>query len=294
MSAKPDASLYMPSTIQFRAMTHADIALGMRLKAAARWNQLAADWEMLLDTGFGLVATMAGVDVGTATVIVYDGFSWIGMVLVDPAYRRRGIGTALLKAAIAHAESHGSVCLDATPQGEPLYSRWGFHTEYILMRMQRIAGIESPDVKVQHPFRCELLADDRLPDVQRFDASIFGAERAGILQHLLRRSPQYAYVMRVSGRVCGYCLGRSGSSFEQIGPIVAQAPEVARALLRAALGACAGRDVIVDALSDQTAWVAWLAQLGFVPQRPFTRMVLGAPPPGQPACQFAIAGPEIG
>ena len=88
--------------IAVRPMTLADVPLGMRLKDIAGWNQTEADWRMLLDAGVGFVALVNGVPVGTVTVVTYAGrtstrFSWIGMLLVDPAYRRRGVGTTLLQ-----------------------------------------------------------------------------------------------------------------------------------------------------------------------------------------------------
>lgn len=105
-------------------MTLRDIPLGMKLKSLANWNQLELDWQLLIYAGTGgnLVATYLGSEAGTTTTLTYqDRFSWIGMVLVDPAFRGLGIGTSLLKKAIIFAKSKGTVRLDATPQGKKLY-----------------------------------------------------------------------------------------------------------------------------------------------------------------------------
>lgn len=278
-------------------MTHADIALGMRLSAIAGWNQVAADWEMLLaaSAGGSWAALWHGTPAGTVTTVTYQQrFGWVGMVLVAPSFRRKGIGTALLNAAIAHASAVGTVRLDATPEGEQLYTKLGFHPEHRLIRMHRPS---TPEETAQVSAPQNLPGDSPLvsPGFITYDAPIFGADRGSILQALQRRAAQYARVINAQNRIAGYCLGRSGSHFEHIGPIVADALPAARALLRAALAQCPCRPVIVDTFVQQHEWIQVLESLGFAQQRTFTRMVLGEHRyPGQPDKQFATAGPEVG
>ena len=80
--------------------------------------------------------TKVGV-VGTAATISYNGgFAWIGMVLVDPEWRGKGIGTRLLEKAIEYLDGCGvpTMKLDATPQGQPLYEKLGFVCEFEIER----------------------------------------------------------------------------------------------------------------------------------------------------------------
>jgi GNAT superfamily N-acetyltransferase len=286
--------------IRLRPMTPADVSLGMRLKTVAGWNQQAADWEMLLYAGEGLVAeitqpTGSAISVGTATVVPYaERFSWIGMVLVDPAYRRRGIGTRLLEAAVALARKHGAPRLDATPQGKPLYARLGFRPEYGLLRLGREGDGLFPQSQAAG-VRCAQLTVARSNEVIAYDAPAFGAARPEILTALLSRAPHYAHVARWGAQIAGYVLGRPGSAYDQLGPVVADDLATARCLLSEALAHSAGRDVILDVPTKQAGWVAYLETLGFTRRRPFTRMALGRSKTfGQPGKQYAIAGPEIG
>jgi hypothetical protein len=95
--------------------------------------------------------------------------------------------------------------------------------------------------------------------------------------------------------VLGFCLGRRGSRYTQIGPVAADTLEVACDLFLAALRNCAGRQVIVDTTFHQPGWNQFLRELGFVEQRPFMRMVLGDfPLTTRHSSQLAIAGPEVG
>jgi GNAT superfamily N-acetyltransferase len=281
-------------SILLRRMTHKDIPLGMRLKSLVGWNQLEADWEMLLDAGSegNFVAVHNGIEVGTVTTVTYDRrFSWIGMMLVDPAFRRRGIGRSLLIAAIKSAAKYGAVRLDATPVGKRLYDSLGFRDEYRLVRMERMAAplVAQPVDDCDHVTHC------RLRDIVRYDAPIFGAARQMVLGPLFRNAPQYAYYVTRDDKLSGYCLGRSGSSFEQIGPIVAAHAGIAQALMLSALRRCAQKDVIVDVPIEHEGWMRYLIELGFAEQRPFIRMCLGELRYlGRPERQFAIAGPEVG
>lgn len=72
-------------------MTPHDIPAGMRLKAAAEWNQTEADWRLFLDLNpDGCYVALHGSEVvGTVTTIDYGDLAWIAMLLVDPAHRKQ-------------------------------------------------------------------------------------------------------------------------------------------------------------------------------------------------------------
>jgi GNAT superfamily N-acetyltransferase len=129
--------------IHLRAMTEADIPLGMRLKTQAGWNQTETDWRRFLrmqpDGCF--VAQWGGQDVATTTTCIFGSVGWIAMVLVDTQYRHRGIGTRLVQHALEFLDERqiSTARLDATALGRPVYERLGFVAEYELMRMEGVA-----------------------------------------------------------------------------------------------------------------------------------------------------------
>src|SRR5262249_23863969 len=65
----------------------------------ARWNQLAADWCIFIEFGrLYAVHSDAGRIIATTATLPYGGrFAWISMVLVAGEYRRRGLGTMMLR-----------------------------------------------------------------------------------------------------------------------------------------------------------------------------------------------------
>jgi creatinine amidohydrolase/Fe(II)-dependent formamide hydrolase-like protein/predicted N-acetyltransferase YhbS len=282
-----------PGGLAIRPLSDGDLAACMRLKTAAGWNQVEADWRMLLaaapDGCFAMVHQ--GQVVGSITTTPYGRTAWIGMLLVDPAFRGMGIGTRLMHRALTHLAGTPAILLDATDAGRPVYLKLGFTDEHRILRMTT-SSVPSAAADLGHGVRGLTAADEDA--VAAFDHVRFGGERRVILAALRRAAPQGAFVREHGGRITGYVLGRRGSDFQQVGPLVADSYADAHQLLQAALAPLAGRPAVVDVPARQDRLIADLLALGFSEQRGFTRMVLGAAPPGEPTSVFASGGPEIG
>ena len=69
-----------------------------------------------------------------------------------------------------------------------------------------------------------------LPAVFNEDHVIFGADREPVLRSLFARLPECAWVSVASG-LQGYCFGRPGFLYQQLGPIVARDESIARDLV---------------------------------------------------------------
>jgi GNAT superfamily N-acetyltransferase len=281
--------------IHYRDMTRADIEAGLALCRASGWNQMRRDWELFLHLSPRgcRVAVKNGQVVGTVTTVRYEErFCWIGMVLVDPAERRQGIGTRLLHESLAVLKGERSIRLDATPAGHTVYRQFDFIDEYWLSRMET-KRFDSP-VKTEDNSARPMIESD-LPQVLEIDREIFGADRGAMLAWMLEGAPEYAWVVERDNRIEGYTLGRHGYKFEHVGPVIAQDHGVALTLVKACLSRNAGRPFILDASRHSSEWKEELESLGFREQRPFIRMFHGVNLfPGLPEKQFAILGPEFG
>jgi GNAT superfamily N-acetyltransferase len=87
--------------------------------------------ERLDSPGFLLVAGPVGAPVGFAHVEYVDGFAYLAQLSVLPAVMRSGIGSALVRAAMAEAWQLGFGALSLTtyrdlPWNGPFYARLGF------------------------------------------------------------------------------------------------------------------------------------------------------------------------
>ena len=280
--------------IAYREMTPGDIPAGLKLCRLAGWNQLARDWELFLQTHSN--GCRVGVDdrgnvVGTVATIPYENhFAWIGMVLVDPSKRRQGIGTQLLREALQLTSGLETIKLDATPAGREVYLKLGFVDEYKIVRM-RSQTITSGNV----PPGARPMKENDFPSLLKFDREVFGANRQYVLESLFKDAPQYAFIVEEQGRVLGFCLGRHGYDFDQIGPLIANDTNRATQLLYSTLRRVGDKPIVLDVLTHTPSWIAIVSSLGFKELRPLIRMYRGSNSyPGVPGKQFAILGPEFG
>jgi GNAT superfamily N-acetyltransferase len=279
--------------IEYRKMNPDDIGAGLKLCREAKWNQLERDWKLFLQLSPNgcCVAANEGKVAGTVTTVCYQhSFGWIGMVLVDAAFQRRGIGLQLLREALQILREEKTVKLDATPAGREVYLKLNFVDEYQLGRMSTIVTADKLNVST-----ARFVQKNDLPALIEFDHKIFGANRRPLLEWMWEGAPQYTFLVKEQNEIQGYCSGRPGHHFIHIGPVVAQNINIAKNLVSAALLSCIGCPVILDALHFDPEWLAWLAAIGFTEQRPFIRMYRGSNSfPGMPEKQFAIMGPEFG
>ena len=284
--------------MQLRTMTAADMSAGMRLKEIAGWNQTEADWQRFLAASREgcFVVEVDGAVRGTATTISYQGrFAWIGMVLVDPAYRGRGIGTMLLGKTLAYLDEQGIGCmkLDATPAGKPIYERMGFVAEFeierwILQRLPRPGATSGsvPPETMPVPLFDQLLRADR---------EAFGADRSMLLRSIHHASPQFTNGLWNAGGIEGYAFARQGSFADHLGPWIAKDQATANQLLKTFLAQCARESVVVDSPLINPFVRPLLQAHGFTFSRMLTRMFRGENQfPGRPELLCGIMGPEFG
>lgn len=285
--------------MRLRTMTMVDIAAGLGLSKTAGWNQTAADWERFLSASPEgcFVAELDGKVCGTVTTISYENrFAWVGMVLVDPQHRGKGIGTQLLEAAIEHLDNRkiSIIKLDATPQGKPLYEKMGFVSEYEIERwiLQRtIAGVTIAGGPAQYETLTLPLSDS----IVEADREGFGADRSLLLESLHHSAPEFTLEIRNNSVLQGYTFGRRGLFADHLGPWAAKNISSAGTLLEGFLTRSRRDTLIVDCLKANNMAVSLLESYGFTYSRLLTRMYRGTNTyPGRPDILCAILGPEFG
>ncbi len=293
-----------------RLLNPGDIPFGHGLSRLAGWNQTRRDWDryLALAPEGCFLAEDEGRPAGTATTTSYGReIAWIGMVLVHPDFRRRGLGTALLRRAISHLrEERGIVCvrLDATPDGRPLYEGLGFQAEWGLRRWVREADHKGTD-DISHIDNISRISDpsgrgrdgssdaSSLADPRSLslDRAVFGADRSALLASLAAGS--FTAETLADG---SFGLMREGERAVYLGPVTAASPESGLQLAeRLVRRAPSDRTVFWDLPDPNAAGTALAERLGFRPVRVLTRMWLGdRPVPADPLRMFGIAEPGLG
>jgi len=259
-----------------------DAAGGLALSTEALWNQTEADWRLFLTRG--IVFGFRDDDdrlIATAALLPHtDHDAWISMVLVTPAWRRRGLATRLIQACLDAARARGlTTWLDATPAGAEVYGPLGFSPTLQLRRLRLGDSVRPPG---------PLPASCGVDTLIGYDASALGFSRGEFLRELAAR-PGSQTVTSASASA----LVREGRTARHIGPLFAASAGDALALVRGIAGHETGR-LLIDAVAAHTTFLQGLANAGWTVERPFQRMRFGEATTDGSELMFAVAGPEYG
>jgi ribosomal protein S18 acetylase RimI-like enzyme len=268
------------------ALTPADVPGALALSAKVGWNQTADDWRLFIAHGrtIGLFDSDEGLVATAAALPYHNGFGYISMVIVDPAWRRRGLARRLMSECIDTLRGQSrAALLDATPAGALVYRGLGFLELATMERWEGEGGGAAVDGAA------ERLGPDDLHKLIEADALAFGSQRRFLLEDFLARPGTAAWTC--DG---GYLVMRDGYRARQVGPLVASSVEAARVLLATAIANAHGR-VFLDLFTTWPDLATLLESSGFKRQRPFIRMALDrATLPGDLARLAIAAGPEFG
>jgi GNAT superfamily N-acetyltransferase len=278
--------------LRIRAMTVADIPLGMHLKEQAGWNQVESDWRRLLDLQPDgcFVAELDGIPAGTVTTCRFGLVAWVAMMLVHESFRSRGIGRALMSRAIDELDSAGvrTIRLDATSLGRPLYESLDFVAE---TTFARYLGILPP--ANWPPSDNELRASEWIERMVALDLQVTGTDRGRLLNRLANEYPASLRVAVETGEIAGFLLSRAGSKARLIGPCIA-GDRAGPFLFDEARRMYAGEPVTIDIPVDNAPAAALAADWGLGVTGLRIRMGRGPRVKEDLARLWASAGPEKG
>jgi GNAT superfamily N-acetyltransferase len=267
----------MEEEIKLRRLDLSDLPFADSLRQAAGWNQTLADWRriLFLDPEGCFAAIDQDTVVGTATTTSFGtDLAWIGMVLVDPSKRNRGIGRLLLGQCLEYLQAKRVRCikLDATPAGQILYEKLGFQVEWPLARW-----VKTDDSEIQTAFQARALnplTSNDWEDILQLDRKFFDADRSLLLQQLEKDSLQSAAYRGRDGRLEGFGFLRAGINADYIGPVVTRTNEAGKRIVHQFLHN--SRPPVFWDIPDPCVQATALAtHLGFIHQRPLVRMYLG-------------------
>jgi len=269
------------------ARSHLEGAL--KLSQEMAWPYLLKDWEFALQLGRGFVVTSAGAVVGTALWWPYgDTHASAGMIIVSKAVQGRGYGARLMDALLAAARPR-IVTLNSTVEGMALYQRRGFVPIGIIHQHH---GIPRERHEAPGPCFVRAMAPSDIGAIVGLDHEATGWTRREMLNRLIEVGD--GYVLLRDGIPRGYAISRLFGRGHVIGPVVAESPSDARALIEAALAPLGSVFVRVDT-SATSQLGEWLEGIGLQQVSDATTMVLGTQMPSTgPARTFALANQSFG
>ncbi len=235
------------------------------------------------------IAEVNGEVVGSVTTTLYTHFGWIGMMMVRKDLRRRHIGSTLLKTALKYfkKKSVPTARLEADPPGVPLYESFGFVKE---CDSQRWFG---EPFKIRNVPGTGRATKADLEAVLALDKRAFGDDRSRVLTRLFEYS-DFAFKVRKDPSL-GIIMGRKTAVGTLLGPFIAANANVAKRLLRWAIGFVEEGQAYVGIPETCGNARLLLTSQRFRIKSVLTRMYWGDPPrSGNPQLEYGIAASATG
>jgi GNAT superfamily N-acetyltransferase len=272
-----------------RTMSRAELDRAVDWAAVEGWNPGLGDADAFYaaDPAGFFVGLLAGEPVASISLVAYDTqFSFLGLYIVQPAHRGKGLGLKLWQEALAR---HGTplVGLDGVVAQQENYKKSGFQLAYRNIRYRGVvAGKRS----------ARLVAADTVPfdRLLAYDCEFFPAARSGFLSRWIKPADGKALVAIDDGRLTGFGVIRACLEGLKIGPLYAESERTAEELLIALAETARGDTIYLDVPSPNAAATRLAERYGMKPVFETARMYTG-PAPDLPLSRlFGVTSFELG
>jgi hypothetical protein len=242
------------------------------------------------DPGAFLIGRLDGEPVTCISVVRYGaGFGFLGFYIARPVARGKGYGIKIWDAGMARLKGR-NVGLDGVVAQQHNYKKSGFRTAWNNIRH------EGPAPKVAAPAGVTFadarsIAFDRLAV---FDRRFFPETRDAFLSAWISQPERAAMVAVKDGKLVGFAVMRACRAASRVGPLFADSPEIAGALV-GALAARTGATAVAIDMPDRNKLAIRLAeQMNLKPSFETARMYTGPDPDIDYAGIFAVTSLELG
>lgn len=280
-----------------RPMTPDEVAQLVTWAGDEGWNPGLHDAQLFwdLDPEGYLALEEDGRMIGGGAIIRHGAaFGFMGLFIVEKAFRGSGLGTKLWYARRDRLQSRlrpgGTIGLDAVDAMVPFYAQGGFAPFTRHRRFQLTSGQNG----VSPSHNVVPITDDLLPQLIAYDRHCFPTPREAFLTAWLRQPGAVALACVETGQVRGFGVMRPCLTGWKIGPLFADTPVIAADLITSFQQSSAGQDIFLD-IPDNNPAAATLRQMHHL-QEVFgcARMYHGPPPELDHSRIFGITTFEVG
>jgi len=241
----------MLNRLSIRRMTKDEVEFTIDQAAEEGWNPGIHDGGCFYATdpnGF-FVGELDGELVGSISAVAYnDSFGFIGLYIVKPEFRGKGIGTRLWDAGMAYLTDH-NVGLDGVVAQQSYYNRHGFRIAYHNLRYEGVGGGIMPEGVVE-------ISEVPFEELLEYDAGIFPAPRSQFLKCWIVQPESAALAAVKDSRVAGYGVIRKCRTGYKIGPLFANTEHIAANIFAALKSHVPGESIFLDTPEVNPAAVA--------------------------------------
>ena len=286
----------LPTDLHMRTATETDVPVIASLRDSVGWA--IHEWALRAvlrppDARCLVVTDDLDRIVGVGSGISYGELGFVGNMVVVEDHRRRGVGAAVLEAIVDFLSRERGCTrleLNATDEGRPLYELHGFESIGMstFARIGRDVSLaQDPSVAVRRA------GGDDLDGIATYDQPRFGGDRRSLLELMLADAACQFVVAEREGAVAGYAgLQLDGP---RIGPMVADGPSVAEAMLREAFEVMPEVDELrLNLPPENREGVDWLRGLGVEVEPWDGRMARGPQVPRRAETVYAMTVGPLG
>lgn len=276
-----------------------DIPSLIELSASLGWDYSHPDLHTILTSGIAYGhKTPTGKLISSAAIFPYGPkLASLGMVMVDPAHRRLGLGQAATQKVMDSLPDKSTpITLVATEQGVPLYEKMGYRTVTTLHKF--IAETYHPQknpAEIPDHHHLQQLSKTHLDEILHLDRTALGADRTKFLQARLQQANAGVILRRQTDNTAvGYALSIPGTVVTILGPVIAPDTDLALALIDHLARQTNGA-LRIDIPSEQTGLIEKLPLHGFTLQATPPVMLFNANHlPQRNATLYGIAAQAFG
>lgn len=226
----------------WRPLHDNDLAQAHGLSQQLGWPHRMEDWATMLKVGHGVaIETPDGTLIGTGFCLPQNRTATLGLVIIDDAWQGKGLGRAMMTRLMALAEDRTQL-LVATVAGAPLYQKLGF-TPFSTVHQYQGVVTNAPETP-------EAVEGLRAMTEQDIEAVMALSPDNAVHVEAVRQATQGVVIER-DGQLVGLALRRPYGRGEHIGPVMAESPEQARALMATLLSHAQGAFVRLDLVDPQ-------------------------------------------
>ncbi|MES5954258.1 GNAT family N-acetyltransferase [Bacillus fungorum] len=200
-----------------------DISCLISLSERIGWDYSLEEIHTVLSSGivYG-IRNEKGEIIASAAIILYgEKLASIGMVIVHPDYKGRGIGKAITNSCIKSVSAQTPIMLIATDEGKPLYEKLGFRAvSYVSKYICNSYNVN--DYCVENEEHIVNYEECDLEEIIQIDKVAFGTNRKAFLKKRIIQSEQCIVVKDNKQNVLGYGLSIQTPENKIIGPAVAK------------------------------------------------------------------------
>jgi len=232
---------------------------------------------------------------GGAIVRHSDQFGFMGLFLMAPEFRGRGIGRKLWyerrNRLLERLGDNASIGMDGVSAMVDFYREGGFEPQYLSSRFQTTASLTLTEIDGH----VTPIYDADLEDISDLDRRCFPGERPAYLSAWLRQPGAQSLCYRQeNGKVAGFGTLRPCREGSKIGPLFAETPDVAKALMAALLLTAKDATVSMDVPSRNPIASQLCKQFEMKSVFECTRMYFGPKPTYDPSLIYGLTSFELG